>query len=61
MCKKEEKENMGTTIKPIKSMEINFKSEKDYEEFVDFINNPPEPSEYVKNLIKQKQKLARDD
>ncbi|MEW9674902.1 DUF1778 domain-containing protein [Lentibacillus sp. L22] len=48
---------MDTVIKhkPIKSAEINFKSEKEYDDFVKMLNNPPEPNERVKKLMKQYQ------
>jgi len=62
MCKEEE-QDMGTIFKPqpVKSTEINFNSDKEYEDFIKLINNPPEPSDFVKNLIKQYQKQSRDN
>ncbi len=51
---------MATVVKPkpIKSTEINFESNEDFEEFVEFINNPPETSSFVKDLIKNYQKQS---
>jgi hypothetical protein len=55
-------EHMGVTVnsKPIKSTEINFKSDKDYKDFMKLVNNPPPPSEYVKELIEKYQKQSEN-
>ncbi|MEI3598185.1 MULTISPECIES: type II toxin -antitoxin system TacA 1-like antitoxin [unclassified Oceanobacillus] len=56
---------MGTTTErmQVKSTEIEFKSEKEYDDFVKLINNPPEPNQRVKRLIKQyqSQREKKDD
>lgn len=61
MCDKEEKD-MDTVIKhrPIASTEIDFKSDEDYEDFVKLINNPPEPNERVKKIMKQYQSRSEN-
>lgn len=57
MHDKEGKKNMDKVIKsgPVESPEINFKSEKEYENFVKPVNHPPEPNERVKKAMKQYQ------
>ena len=57
MCVNKEEKDMGTTTErmQVKSTEIEFKSEKEYADFVKLINNPPEPNQRVKSLIKQYQ------
>lgn len=44
--------------KPIKSTEVTFDSEKEYEEFMELVKDPPATSEFVKDLIKQYQKQS---
>lgn len=61
MCDEEmmKKENgkgdevMAAAIKPVKSTEIHFDSDEEYDKFINYIENPPEPSEYVKNMIQK--------
>ncbi|MEI3613722.1 hypothetical protein [Pseudogracilibacillus sp. SO30301A] len=55
-------EDMNTVVepKPVKSLEINFDSDKQYDDFVDYIKNPPAPSKRVKELIKEYRKQSRD-
>lgn len=57
MCDKEKEKDMNAIVKqrPVESAEVNFKSDKEYKDFVKLVNNPPEPNERVKNLIKQYQ------
>lgn len=63
-----EKENKGdkdmSTIiesKPIKSTEINFTSDKECKEFVEFVKNPPATSDFVKDLIKDYKNQSEDE
>lgn len=38
--------------KPIESMKLNFKFDNEYQEFMEYILNPPPASEFVNDLIK---------
>lgn len=51
-------EDMGAFVnaKPIKAMEVNFKNDKEYKDFMDFVENPPAASKFVKELINKYQK-----
>lgn len=55
MCdKKEEKEMDAVTKKrPVESTEIDFASDKAYEDFVNLVNNPPEPNDRAGKIMKQ--------
>ena len=48
-------------FKPIKSTEINFKSDQECREFEEFVKNPPATSEFVKNLIKDYKHRSEDE
>lgn len=37
--------------KPVQSLDLHFKSDEAYEEFIDFVCDPSEPSDFVKELI----------
>ncbi|WP_176448340.1 hypothetical protein [Lentibacillus sp. CBA3610] len=54
-----EDKKMTSATKPVKSTEINFDSEKEFKDFTEFVNNPPEPSKFVKELIEQYQEQKR--
>jgi len=65
---KSEKKNKGdedmsavVEFKPIKSTEINFKSDQECREFEEFVKNPPATSEFVKNLIKDYKHRSEDE
>jgi len=55
-------EDMGAVVnaKPIQAMEVNFKSDKEYKDFMEFVENPPAASTFVKNLIKDYQKQDKE-
>lgn len=53
-----EDEDMNTPADPksVKSTEITFDSDREYENFIKYIENPPETSNFVKDLIKEYRK-----
>lgn len=55
-------EDMSAFIesKPIKSTELHFKSDQELKEFENFIKNPPAPSEFLKELLKEYKKQGED-
>lgn len=43
---------MSTVFKIVESLEIEFNSDEELENFNELITNPPEPSEFLKKLIR---------
>lgn len=52
-CEGDEDVNTVVEHKSVKSTEIDFQSDKEYDKFVDYIENPPASSQFVKDLIKE--------
>jgi uncharacterized protein (DUF1778 family) len=57
--KEEEKKKMITTAKPVKSTEIVFETDREFEKFMEIIRNPAKPSKYVKEIFKAYQQKKR--
>lgn len=69
MCdsRKNDKEQIGdgkmsaiAKPKPVRSTEIKFDTNEQYNEFLKYIKNPPATSDFVKELIKEYKKQSRD-
>jgi hypothetical protein len=54
-----EGEDMIASTKPIKSTEIVFETDKEFEKFTEIIRNPVKPSKYVKEIFKAYQQKKR--
>jgi hypothetical protein len=50
---------MITSTKPIKSTEIVFQTDKEFEKFTEIIRNPAKPSKYVQEVLKAYQQKTR--
>lgn len=68
MCKHKKKaeipkemKDMSTVAKPkpVESLDIEFNSDEEIKNFKEIVNNPPEPSDFVKKLIKNYQEQQK--